>query len=263
MAGDRTEVEMHACEGLPTITVKINGRGPYLFGIDTGAQGLAHVSARLAGELGLIPVGEILTGDPSGGNARAVPVYRLGTLQLGGLTFSGVEVPELSFGEGIDGMLGLELFEEFVLTLDYGRAHLIAARGELPAPNGETILNYTPGPGGSVQIPIRIGALETAVNLDTGAGRTGLALPPEKLAQVPIHSEPRVIGTGRTASQEFEIKLVELAAPVAFGAVTLPVTAVTFPSPDPVGVLGSEALRAMVVTIDQRTRRVRIVPNHR
>jgi hypothetical protein len=160
-------------------------------------------------------------------------------------------------------MLALGLFQQLVLTLDYDRSRLIVELGALPDADGATVLNYVPGPGGSVQLPIRIGDLETVLNLDTGAASVGIALPPEKLKQVATRGEPRVIGRTKIIGQDFEVSSIELAVPVAFGALTLPITAATFPSPDPIGVIGSAALRMMAVSIDQRNKRVRIVPSKR
>jgi Aspartyl protease len=261
--GDRADIEMDVGEGIPTASVEVNGRGVFRFGIDTGAQGYARVSARLADELGLTPTGEVMTTDPSGINRRSMPVYDLDKLSFGGLTFRDVTAERLQLADGLDGMLALGLFQQLLLTLDYGRSRLIAELGALPDADGAMVLNYIPGPEGSVQVPIRIGDLQTVLNLDTGAARVGMALPPEKLKQIATRGEPRVIGRTQTIGQDFEVSSIDLVVPVAFGALTLPITAATFPSPDRIGVIGSAALRMTAVTIDQRNRRVRIVPSER
>lgn len=257
--GDRADIEMDTSQGIPIVSVMVNGRGPYRFGIDTGAQGYARLSARLATELGLIPVGEVMTGDPSGNNRRTLPVYRVDRLALGELIFTSISTKQLALADAVDGILALGLFRQWLLTIDYAGGRLIVARGALPAADGATVLDYTAGPGGAVQVPMRIGDLETVVNLDTGAARVGLALPPQKLAQVATRGEPRVIGRARTISQDFDVSSVDLAATVKVGALALPITVVTFPSPDPVGVIGSAALRRIAITIDQQHRRVRMV----
>jgi Aspartyl protease len=261
--GDRADIDIDVGEGMPTALLQVNGRGPYRFGIDTGAQGYARVSARLADALGLTPVGEVMTADPSGINARTMPIYGLDKVDFGGLSFTDVTAEHLQLADAVDGILAIGLFRDLLLTLDYGRSRLVARPGALPNADGATVLSYTPGPGGSVQVPIRIGDLETVLNLDTGAARVGMALPPEKLKQVSTHGHPRAIGRVKTISQEFEVSSIELAAPVKFGALTLPITSATFPSPDRIGVIGSAALRTLAVTIDQRNRRVRIVPSER
>jgi Aspartyl protease len=110
VSGDRANIEM---QDVPTVMVTVNGRGPYRFGIDTGAQGHARVSTALVTELGLWPVGEIISGDPSGQNPQTLPVYRLDTLVLGDLTFTG-GTAELSLADGIDGMRGLDLFNQHI-----------------------------------------------------------------------------------------------------------------------------------------------------
>jgi hypothetical protein len=257
--GDRADIEMDTSQGIPIVSVMVNGRGPYRFGIDSGAQGDARLSARLATELGLMPVGEVMTGDPSGNNRTTLPVYRVDTLALGELIFTGVSTEQLALADAVDGILALGLFRQWLLTIDYADGRLIVARGALPTADGTTVLDYIPGPGGAVQVPMQIGDVETVVNLDTGAARVGLALPPRKLAQVATRGEPRVIGRARTISQDFDVSSVDLAATVKVGALVLPITVVTFPSPDPVGVIGSAALRTIAITIDQQHRRVRMV----
>lgn len=72
-----------------------------------------------------------------------------------------------------------------------------------------------------------------------------------------------MFGHARTASREFAISEVTLAVPVTLGTVRLPVDAVTFPSPGPVGAVGSAALAGMSITIDQRNRLLRIEPGAR
>jgi hypothetical protein len=262
VTGRRAEIDMQIDVGIPTVFVTVNGRGPYRFGVDTGAQGFARVSTRVIRDLALVQVGEMITGDPSGRDRRTVPVYHLDALGVDGLTYTGVTAEELvPLGHEVDGILGLGLFASLTLTLDFGRGRLVAEHSALPAADGASILDYTTGPTGFVELPIRIGELETVLTLDTGAARTGMALPPDKLKEIVTRGRPRAVGRAKTASQEIDISEVDLAVPVRFGTVTLPIASVTFPSPDPVGVIGSVALRTFAVTVDQQNRRVRIVPS--
>lgn len=262
MTGERADLAMDIGQGIPIVTAMVNGRGPYRFGVDTGAQGHARISAGLAAALGLTPVGQALAADPSGLNRRAVPLYRLDRLTVGGLDFTGVTAGELTLADGLDGILGLALFDDLLLTLDYGSGRFTAARGAL-AQGAAGTLDYVPGRGGLVQVPVRIGDVEIMPHLDSGAGRAGIALPRDRIAAIATRGAPRVVGRARTVSQEFEISAVDLAAPVRVGSLTLPITSVTFPSPSPTGVLGSAALQGLAVTVDQKNRRVRIVPSAR
>ena len=260
MRGDRAVLPADLSLGIPVVTVTVNGHGPYRFGMDTGAQGHARISARLAAELGLTPVGEAFAGDPSGLNRRAIPLYRLDHLTVGGLDFSGVTAGELTLDQGLDGILGIGLFDRLLLTLDYGNARLTAERGALPA-GGAGIFDYEPVMGGLVTVPVRIGGFETRVHLDSGAGRVGIALPRERIADLPTRGAARVVGHARTVSQELEISAIDLAEPARVGDLALPVTMVSYPSPSPTGVLGSAGLQGLAVTIDQQNRRLRIVPS--
>lgn len=263
ITGTRADVAMDVAQGMPVVLVTVNGGKTLRFGIDTGAQGYGRIAPQVASDLGLVKVGEVLAGDPSGKNPQSLPIYELGSLAIGpGLVFKQVTVELLPMRDDkVDGILGIGLFKELLLTLDYASKRLVAEPGALPPADGKTVLNYLPGRGDSVQVPVRIGAVQTVLGLDTGAAQVGIALPPDKLAQIATRGEARVVGHARTVSQAFDVYAKALAVPVTVGAVTLPVTQVTYPSPDPVGVIGSLALRSAAVSIDQKNKRLRISPS--
>jgi hypothetical protein len=84
------EIPMHIEGGMPVIEVQVNGQGPFLFGIDTGAQGSARIDSALVEKLGLKPSGEVRAGDPSMRNAQTVTTVKLDSLIVGGRRFSEV-----------------------------------------------------------------------------------------------------------------------------------------------------------------------------
>src|SRR3990170_3481225 len=59
---------------IPVVEVRIGGKGPYRFAIDTGAEGHGRISAALAEELGLPKIGEAGTPGP-GGAVATRPVF--------------------------------------------------------------------------------------------------------------------------------------------------------------------------------------------
>ncbi len=111
----------------PHVKVKINGKGPLNFVIDTGA-GISVVSLTTAEKLGIKPVAQ-------GGQARAVGgqgafpiVYGfLKSLEIGNIKITSVPVylrevqgaRTSAPNEGTDGFLGLSVLNEFLVTLDY------------------------------------------------------------------------------------------------------------------------------------------------
>lgn len=265
MTGARADVEIQLVGGMPTITAMVNGRGPYRFGVDTGASGYLRVTPAFAEALGLQPVGEALAGDPSGRNPVRVSLYRVDNLAFGGLTFLGVSTSALTLVSprlaGLDGIIGIGFFEALLLTIDYGRLRLTAGPGALPAANGRDVVEISYDRGGLISLPLAIGDALHQVHLDTGNTRYPLFMPADSIAGLPTRGEPRGIGTARTVSQEIALQAIGLAAPVRVGATALPLTDVGFPAVAPVGNLGSLALATMALTIDYPNRRLRIVPS--
>lgn len=264
MTGERADLPMELVSGMPVIVATVNGRGPYRFGIDTGAAGYLRLSPALAQALALAQVGEAMAGDPSGRNPTRIPVYRVDNLSFGGLTFSAVSttpLPDLGpRGPQIDGIIGVGFFEHLLLTLDYGGRRFSAGPGALPPADGHDVLEVT-FDRTLPSIPVRVGDREFRLHLDTGNSVRPLSMPADVVATLPTRGEPQSAGRARTVSQEIELKTIELAVPVSVGATRLPVTSVGYPSPAPPGNLGSPALQTMAVTLDYANARVRIVPS--
>src|SRR4029079_16628896 len=82
-------------------------------------------------------VGQVRSGDPSGLNARTVPVVSVDTVEIGGARFEDLrgsvrDSTEGLPGETVDGILGFGLFGDCLLTLDYPGERVRLARGETP-----------------------------------------------------------------------------------------------------------------------------------
>jgi hypothetical protein len=265
MTGERADLDIQLVESMPTILATVNGRGPYRFGIDTGAPSYLRVTPALASALGLEPVGQALTGDPSGRNPVRVPVYRVDSLGFGGLTYSGISTTALNLPNprlaDLDGIIGIGFFEQLLLTIDYGRLRLSAAPGALPAADGREVVDATLDRGVLISVPLSIGGTVHQVHLDTGNTRHPFFMPADSIAALPTRGAARSIGVAHTVSQELQLQAIDLAVPVSVGATRLPITDVGFPAVASAGNIGSQALAGMAVTVDYANRRVRIVPS--
>src|SRR5580765_5451585 len=80
-------VEMKRSGHLPVVSAMVNGKGPFRFAIDTGADGSLRADSTLVAQLGLRKVGEVRGGDPSGRNTRTMDVVEVGSLEIGGARF--------------------------------------------------------------------------------------------------------------------------------------------------------------------------------
>ena len=248
-------------DAMPSVAVMIEGKGPFTLAIDTGAPGHLHLSERVATAVGLAVVGEAMASDPSGRTPVATPVYKVKELTLGGLTLLDLEADGLPpmgpSGGTLDGILGMDLFDAFTLTLDFKGRQVGLASESLPPADGLTIFDYPAGP--LIELRLKIGDVPLTTHLDTGQSRTPLMVPQELVAKLATHGEARKIGQARTVSQVIEVFSIALDSPVSLGAVRFPVTEVYYPTVIPTGNLGSAALQAMTVRIDRPNRRLRFI----
>src|ERR1044071_1449121 len=117
------------------VKVRLNGRGPYHFLIDTG--GYASVSMDVARSLGL-PMGEEGQGAGAGQNVVVAHETKIAEIQLGDLTLTNqdayastayVDARHVFGSKPFDGVLGLPLFQKMVVKVDYERGRLTFIEG--------------------------------------------------------------------------------------------------------------------------------------
>ena len=259
--GTSADVPMLMRGGQPAVDVTVGGKGPFVFAIDTAASGAARLDASLVKSQSLETVGEARASDGMGG-VRMIPIVRAGAITLGGLTWSGIEVPSRDYNTSpslpkIDGILGAGAFAELLLTLDYPNKRVRITRGELPAPDGKTILPMTIDRG-IAQITIDVAGQAVTADLDSGniAGPV-LHVPAALLQKLPTAGPPRDAGTGTTVSSTIALKQVTLTGPVMIGEHTLASRDVIFADQFRNANVGSNVLKEFIVTIDQKNKRVR------
>jgi hypothetical protein len=246
----------------PAVEVRVNGRGPFLFLIDTGAAGPpARADAELVRRLGLPPAGRAESADAGGAGAGIDRVVlarvELGTLAAGNVEALARDYNGTTYLPRIDGILGLNFFRDVLLTLDFPHSQVRLDSGALPPADGRTIFDYVLIEGNPA-ITIRIGARPFQVLLDTGNIRA-LDLPSEWLRSMPLASFPRLAGSSASISGTVGLREVALAEPLTIGQYRFERPMVTFADEYREANLGSAMLRAFIVTIDQRNRRVRLV----
>lgn len=245
----------------PAVEVRVNGQGPFLFLIDTGAAGAARADTSLVRRLGLAAAGGALASD-AGGPAAAIDRVMLQRIELGSMAFNNIEAYARDYNGStflprIDGILGFDFFRDDLLTLDFAHRQVRIGAGSLPPADGQTILDYTLVEGNPA-ITIRIGERPYQVLLDTGNIRA-LDLPSEWLRSMPLASFARAVGTGASVSGTTGLREVRLAEALSIGRYRFAQPLVTFADENPAGNLGSSLLRNFTITIDQRHRRVRLI----
>lgn len=237
-------------DGRIYLDAMVNGEGPFVFALDTGASGMGRADATLADALNLPADGKDETSD--GVSSSQVDKVRIASLTLGGLERRDLSViardyrsrvsPEAAFS----GLLGREFFADGLLAIDFSTRRLTFYRSrEMPASLREAMTFER-----AFRIPVTIGALKTTGNLDTGANVT-MVVPGAVFADLE-GTAAGPAGGGSLTNTRIDIFDAKLAGPVEIGGARLEGIAVKVATDYPEVLIGAHALQGHIVLIDQR-----------
>ena len=255
---DGAHVPLSLDDHQPGVDVLLNGRGPYRALVDTGASPALAVSPQLAKALGLgRDLGAVRLRAANGQWVHAARTH-LRSVRLADADFRNVPAVVLDIGGGdFDAVIGAGLFARSVVTFDFPGRRLSLRAGAL-SPDDPDVFEapFVHGiPMVPVSPPLRQGHTTVHVLLDTGSNG-GLVLPEALRAQ--LATDPTFTGraVANTLGGTREIKLVRLRGKLDLGHYT---------TTDPVvglapgrGSIGTPVLRELEVSVDQRSRRVRL-----
>ena len=249
------EARLDISSGQPIVEVTINGKGPFKLVLDTGAQA-TKLDDDVVKSLGLKPVRKTETRDASGETPSGLEVVGIDSLALGGAVFRDFAATVLDYDEifggkrRYDGVLGYPVFADCLLTLDYPREQVVVKQGELPAADGQEILDYKERDG-LAGITVSISRTPVEVTVDSGmAGAVALA---ESLEDdVTFALQPAKRGGIAT---ELDIRVSQLSGTLRLGRHRFIEPPVYFYGSG--SAIGHKILRYFVVTLDQKNRRVR------
>jgi len=233
---------------LPNVLVKVNGQGPFRFGIETGSP-VVVVTRALAERLAL----------PEAGGDDQLRAYRLDRLELGGATFEGVVAAAADLGSpDVDGVLGLAFFQDVLLTVDGPGRRVRLERGVLAKGPGVVAIQRL---GPFVGVPARFGGVDHVALVDTRAMSDLLVLPGMEQA-LRLAGPPVEVGRARGPSiPDTAMLAARLDGDVTFAGVTVqrPILSI-HPAPPPIPqrpLIGNGVLTRLTFTLDQRTERIR------
>ena len=151
-----------------TVDVEINGKGPYRFVVDSGAD-TSVVSSKLAGQQGLI------VGEPhmlqSMTDLQLVDRVLVDELRLGPTAFNDLQLPVLKKRHiGADGMIGLDALINKRLMMDFEKRTISVDDENTPAPLLDGVIVVTARLQRSQLILTEVKAQRVAVDavIDTG-----------------------------------------------------------------------------------------------
>jgi hypothetical protein len=241
--------------GRPLVEVRINGKGPYRFIVDTGAA-FTGIDESLKAELALPSVGAF-------GQVR-IAEFRVGEAVLHDISVQ--LTPFATFFRVADpprGVMGASAFPGYLMVFDYPKKRLSVRKGELPAADGRRSFQYTDREA-LPTVPLRAAGKEIRVHVDTGSPMA-VTLPEKYLKELPLAAPATEKGKVRTPGGEFSIWAAEVKGAIELGEYKLDFSTVQFsdvkPGPGPPsGNIGAEVLKGFVVTLDSKNRRIRFDP---
>ncbi len=259
--GDEIQIPLQFNGGLPAVKVHINGKGPYLFTLDSGCNMIA-LSRRVIQQAAL-PV----FGDSSAINAagQSVPMrsHRLDLLELGGARLQGVaamHVESLDNDLARDGILGLSYFAHYRVRLDFPGQMLTVARKRV-GPAGDDSGLPMKVQNGLPYVPLQIGNQDLLFLVDTG-GSWELMIPESAVTNLPCCPE-RYSWVGSPAGGgEFILEgRTRLTETLQLGPHTIIRPYVSWNGPGFGFVLGSGIMRYFTVEFDYPEGRMRLLRN--
>lgn len=217
--------------GRVVVPVMVNGRGPFRFMVDTGANH-STISPRLARTLGLEPTKEasiLLDGVTGTAQVSFVTIDRL---QAGDLTIGRTDLPVVwaPVMAGADGILGAAGLTEKSLLIDFQRNRVAISRGiEATVRDHSTRVHGLPSVPGLITVATHVGGVPVLAVIDTGAERTlgNLALR-DALHNHRVHGVMARMTSVYGATKEVEVGEILVAPPIAIETLRLTDVAIVF-----------------------------------
>lgn len=245
------EQPMALSHNRPVVVTFINGQGPFNFAIDTGSAYLI-IDDDLFRRVKPRGFREVKRGE------ETLTVIGIASLSLGGAVFSNFEAILLDFdafedGErSIDGTIGLPVFADTLLTLDYPNSQVRYEKASLPPADGRKIFKCENRDGMmAITFQFRI----TTVPAIIGSGTSGaFSIARHYENALLLMKDPKRV---RGATSLADLHPIPTKANVTFGSYTLVQPPVYFFGNE--STVGNEVLKHFSVTLDAKNGRARFL----
>ena len=236
----------------PRVAVDIGDGEQYEFIVDTGAS-VNVIDSHIAEEQGYEVIAETEIGAPGGpqipANIVKVPIAHVGDATIIDAEFVTMDISGFSRGM-TQGVLGLGLFRDHLLTFDQSAGEIRVSRESLSA-DDQGVLPYDEF-SELIQIDVDIAGIRVASHIDTGA-MGSFMLPDDKADSLPLQAPPESGGKARLVGGSREIKHAKLDGTIQFAGLSYEDPKIAFMKPAPeYGNIGSRVLGELVVSVDQK-----------
>lgn len=249
--------------GLPYVEVMINGKGPYLFGFDTGFGAELELDAELAKELNIVVSGQTAVGDGSGVNEITLNTAKISNIRIGDYLRSNCTAvlrtnarKNVSGMENVKGIIGIGLFPKHKIVIDYPKLQFSVESEDLPNANDKYIFDYEEVGGGVPRIKLTVGSFYLNAVIDTRSMSGEFKIPTEIAEKLTFLTTPKLIGKGRTISNTIDINEVKIKEEIAIGQLIFIEPTITYPSLNENAIIGSKVLQKFSIAIDTKNKRI-------
>lgn len=260
LGGNRVEAPFKIVARHILVDVFINDQGPFPFVFDTGA-GLTAIDKKLADRLGLKEAGQARVGDATTSGAQTASIYKLDQIRLGSAKWSsgscvGLDLGELYEGEPDHplGIVGISLFADCLVTVDYPKNRIVMETGELPEPDGKSVLacDYKMG---LPSIKCELAGKSLELTFDTGAALS-MALAESQKGDVPLKGELKTVGISKRLNTEEKVNEARAAGDLTLGTFHVRNPRLTYAGVR--SIMGYDVLKNFALTFDRKNQRVRL-----
>ncbi|HUU84767.1 MAG TPA: aspartyl protease family protein [Phycisphaerae bacterium] len=258
------EVPMHRYRHLPIMEARVNGKGPFRFVVDTGSPVLI-VNRHIADDLAL-PTPERFRDGPEimvagpGGQGLPASFHEVESLQVGEAEFRKVVALGLDspLSREFDGVIGMGVFRDCVLTYDYAAGRFRITEAPLPAANGGDVLDFTyETPYSAPVVPVSVNGTPHRFIIDTGA--SGWFSFSDAVTDGCSYAYGPVAGPkARSLDREIDTKVGRLSGRLEVGEYVFKEPYGTVGEGMERSLIGNEALENFAFSVDQKNRRVRL-----
>lgn len=247
-------------DGRPILSVSINGAGSYRMLLDTTTR-VPLIDIRVVRKAALTTIGRFNESAALVPGVESADLVRVRSMSIGDVEFREFDVLAVDLNAGkfvrrrLHGTLPLAFFPELLITLDGEAGQVVIEKGELPEPDGKSVLGYADLPGApTVKLTLKDLAVDFVI--DTSS-RKAFTFPAELKGDVvsAYHSKPGRLLVGaakrKRALEPNDAGLLRLGSHE--------VSYAPFEFKEGASTIGWKILRHFAVTFDPQNHRVRFV----
>lgn len=175
--------------GRPVVDVKVNGQGPFVLMLDTGATDISLAESVVK----RLQLPDCRTTTSTNGASQQFEIRTFGAdrIEMGTASLAKVAVQETDFFEqhdmpGIEGVWGMRYFGELVVSIDFPVNALHIRKREAPSAQGAPWLAMTNAL--SPEVSVRVGGKDQTFLIDTGSNGS-LSVSASVASELPCYEE--------------------------------------------------------------------------